>query len=91
MENATIVFANTRTMMGNRYVVEKDTKALAGERDLPLPALVLGALKAFRALQDQERLALGEALMELLELLLGGTLEGFPVSHAEPRADPHTR
>ncbi|MFF3135372.1 tyrosine-type recombinase/integrase [Streptomyces mirabilis] len=30
------------TMMGNRYVVEKDTKSLAGERDLPLPALVGG-------------------------------------------------
>ncbi len=25
LENATIVIANTRTMMGNRYVVEKDT------------------------------------------------------------------
>ncbi|WP_369226565.1 hypothetical protein AB5J52_38300 [Streptomyces sp. R39] len=60
-ENATIVIANTRTMMGNRYVVEKDTKSLAGERDLPLPALVLGALKAFRALQAEETLALGEA------------------------------
>lgn len=40
MDNATIVIANTRTMMGNRYVVEKDTKSLAGERILPLPALV---------------------------------------------------
>lgn len=54
LENAAIVIANTRTMMGNRYVVEKDTKSLAGERDLPLPALVLGALKAFRTLQAEE-------------------------------------
>lgn len=37
--------------MGNRYVVEKDTKSLAGERELPLPAPVLAALKSFKALQ----------------------------------------
>ncbi|MFG3282026.1 tyrosine-type recombinase/integrase [Streptomyces sp. NPDC048111] len=61
LENATIVIANTRTMMGNRYVVEKDTKSLAGERDLPLPTPALAALKAFKALQAEERLALGEA------------------------------
>ncbi|CAL9632757.1 hypothetical protein SUDANB176_06127 [Streptomyces sp. enrichment culture] len=48
-------------MMGNRYVVEKDTKSLAGERDLPLPAPVLAALKSFRALQAKEKLVLGEA------------------------------
>ncbi len=30
LEAATITIANTRTMMGNRYVVEKDTKSLAG-------------------------------------------------------------
>lgn len=71
LENATIVIANTRTMMGNRYVVEKDTKSLAGERDLPLPALVLGALKAFRALQAEERLALGEAY----------TVSGYVLAH----------
>ncbi|MFF2425188.1 tyrosine-type recombinase/integrase [Streptomyces mirabilis] len=57
-------------MMGNRYVVEKDTKSLAGERDLPLPALV-GALKAFRALQAEERLALGKAY----------TVSGYVLAH----------
>ncbi|MFI7101447.1 tyrosine-type recombinase/integrase [Streptomyces sp. NPDC050161] len=63
LENATITIANTRTMMGNRYVVEKDTKSMAGERDLPLPAPVLAALKAFKALQAKEQTALGEAYM----------------------------
>ncbi len=32
LDNATITIANTRTMMGNRYVVEKDTKSMARER-----------------------------------------------------------
>ncbi|MEU8482260.1 tyrosine-type recombinase/integrase [Streptomyces sp. NPDC048641] len=76
LENATIVIANTRTMMGNRYVVEKDTKSLAGERELPLPNLVLGALKAFRALQAEERLALGEAY----------SVSGYVVVHASGEA-----
>lgn len=44
LDNATIIIANTRTMVGNRYVVEKDTKLLAGERELPVPAPVLAAL-----------------------------------------------
>jgi hypothetical protein len=47
-------------MMGNRTVVEKDTKSMAGERVLPLPSLVREALKAFRAAQAVERLAAGE-------------------------------
>ncbi|MGW1881636.1 tyrosine-type recombinase/integrase [Streptomyces sp. NPDC001970] len=47
--------------MGNRTVVEKDTKSLAGERQLPLPALIREALKRFRATQVAEKLAAGEA------------------------------
>jgi integrase len=69
LDNATITIANTRTMMGNRYVVEKDTKSLAGERELPLPAPVLAALKSFKALQSKEKLALGEAYVECLTYL----------------------
>lgn len=42
-------------------MVEKDTKSLAGERGLPLPALVREALKGFRATQVAEQLAAGEA------------------------------
>ncbi len=76
MENATIIIANTRTMMGNRYVVEKDTKSLAGERELPLPNLVLGALRALRSLQVQERRSLGEAY----------TVSGYVVVHESGEA-----
>lgn len=55
----TLVVANTRTMMGNKTVIEKDTKSMAGERVLPLPAPVKEALKKFKALQAAEKLALG--------------------------------
>lgn len=37
---ATLAVTRTRTLMGNRIVVEKDAKSLAGERQLPLPDLV---------------------------------------------------
>lgn len=37
--------------MGNRTVVEKDTKSMAGEGVLPLPGFVREALKTFRATQ----------------------------------------
>lgn len=57
---ATLETANTRTMIGNRTVLEKDTKTEAGERVLPLPGPVLEALKRFRAVQARERLAAGE-------------------------------
>ena len=60
LDAATLSIANTRTLMGNRTVVEKDTKSMAGERVLPLPALVREALKTFRATQAAERLAAGE-------------------------------
>ncbi|MGR4847923.1 tyrosine-type recombinase/integrase [Streptomyces sp. LARHCF252] len=61
LEAGTLLVANTRTMIGNKTVVEKDTKSLAGERELPLPAPVLSALKSYRALQAKEKLALGSA------------------------------
>jgi integrase len=86
LENATIVIANTRTMIGNRYVVEKDTKSLAGERDLPLPALVLGALKAFRALQAEERLALGEAYTVSRYVLADEAGDAFTIKQLRRRA-----
>lgn len=86
LENATIVIANTRTMMGNRHVVEKDTKSLAGERDLPLPAPVLVALKAFRALQAEERLALGEAYVVSGYVLVHETGVAFTIKQLRRRA-----
>lgn len=57
---ATLEMVNTRTMIGNVQVLEKDAKTSAGERVLPLPGPVLDALKKFRALQARERLAAGE-------------------------------
>ncbi|MEU7048082.1 site-specific integrase [Streptomyces eurythermus] len=57
---ATLEMVNTRTMIGNVEVLEKDAKTAAGERTLPLPGPVLEALKKFRARQARERLAAGE-------------------------------
>lgn len=57
---ATLEMVNTRTMIGNVKVLEKDAKTAAGERSLPLPGPVLDALKKFRALQAREKLAAGE-------------------------------
>lgn len=39
LDRATLTVNRTRTLMGNKVVVEKDTKSLAGERRLPLPGL----------------------------------------------------
>ncbi|EPD62381.1 tyrosine-type recombinase/integrase [Streptomyces sp. HGB0020] len=52
---------NTRTMIGNVKVLEKDAKTAAGERALPLPQWPWDALKRFRAQQAREKLAAGEA------------------------------
>ena len=60
----TLELATTRTMIGNKSVLEKDTKTEAGARVLPLPAGVADALKRFRALQARERLAAGEGYTE---------------------------
>ncbi|MET9122125.1 tyrosine-type recombinase/integrase [Streptomyces sp. NPDC004528] len=60
LKHGTLETANTRTMIGNKTVLEKDTKTEAGERALPLPAHALEALKKFRARQAREKLAAGE-------------------------------
>ncbi|WP_405794690.1 tyrosine recombinase XerC [Streptomyces longwoodensis] len=60
LDKAILAVANTRTLMGNRMVVEKDTKSLAGERQLPLPDLVREALTRFRATQVAEKPVAGE-------------------------------
>lgn len=57
---ATLEMTNTRTMIGNVKVLEKDAKTAAGERVLPLPSKALEALKRFKALQAREKLAAGE-------------------------------
>jgi integrase len=57
---ATLEMTNTRTMIGNVKVLEKDAKTAAGERVLPLPSKALDALKKFKALQAREKLAAGE-------------------------------
>jgi integrase len=58
-EARVLAIANTRTLMNNNEVVEKDTKSEAGERGLPIPGPLLDALKKFRARQAAEKLALG--------------------------------
>ncbi|MDT9698175.1 tyrosine-type recombinase/integrase [Streptomyces sp. P17] len=79
LERAMLTIANTRTLMGNKTVVEKDTKSLAGERELPLPDLVRGALTRFQAVQMAERRAAGEryeASGYIVVDELGGVLNG---------------
>ncbi|GAA3272654.1 site-specific integrase [Streptomyces lavendulae] len=56
----TLSIANTRTLIGNTRVVEKDTKSEAGERTLPLPDPVRLALLNFKVSQAAEAAAAGE-------------------------------
>ncbi|WP_020135231.1 hypothetical protein [Streptomyces sp. 351MFTsu5.1] len=58
---ATLEIAVTRTMAGNRKVVEKDAKTEAGERVLPVPLPLTFPLKKLRHQQIPEKLAAGEA------------------------------
>ncbi|MFF3690684.1 tyrosine-type recombinase/integrase [Streptomyces sp. NPDC002187] len=58
-ERGTLAVENTRTMIGNTRVVEKDTKSQAGERTLPLPDPVKRALDAFKMTQEVEQLSMG--------------------------------
>jgi integrase len=51
---------STRTIVG-REVEEKDPKTESGKRGLPLPKLVITALKALKKRQAQERLKAGDA------------------------------
>lgn len=61
LQLGTLEVVNTRTMVGNVRVLEKDTKTSSGERVLPLPQWPWEALKKFRAQQAREKLAAGEA------------------------------
>ncbi len=63
-EAGTLSVANTRTMLRNNHVIEKDTKSEAGERTLPLPEPVKLALMSFRVLQEAERATMGEDYVE---------------------------
>ncbi|WP_234010334.1 tyrosine-type recombinase/integrase [Streptomyces sp. SPB074] len=86
LDRATVVIAKTRTMMGNRYVVEKDTKSLAGERVLPLPRPVLAALKSSEAAQARERAALDEAYTDSGYVVVHETGEAFTIKRLRRRA-----
>lgn len=59
VDAGTLAIANTRTMIGNARVLEKDTKTEAGERVLPLPEPVRQALIAFKGLQEIEQMSMG--------------------------------
>ncbi|GAQ69684.1 transposase from transposon Tn916 [Streptomyces turgidiscabies] len=58
LEAGTVSVEETRTLVAG-VVIEKDTKSASGERKLPLPTIVLAALRVFRARQARERLAAG--------------------------------
>lgn len=64
LDAETLAISNVRTLVWTEHggrVVEKGPKTEAGERALPLPGSVVGALRAFKATQAAERLAAGEA------------------------------
>ena len=58
LDAGTISVETTRTLVEG-IVIEKDAKSESGERKLPLPAVVLAALKAFHRTQSKERLKAG--------------------------------
>ncbi|MFI6949785.1 tyrosine-type recombinase/integrase [Streptomyces sp. NPDC050422] len=72
LDRATLTVHRTRTLMGNKVVVEKDTKSLAGERRLPLPDLVGDALAGFKAAQVTEKLDAGERYEDNEYVLVDG-------------------
>lgn len=72
LDRATLTVNRTRTLMGNKVVVEKDTKSLAGERRLPLPDLVGDALADFKATQITEKLDAGERYEDNEYVLVDG-------------------
>ncbi|MEV6833572.1 tyrosine-type recombinase/integrase [Streptomyces sp. NPDC051133] len=59
LDTGTLAITNTRTMIGNARVLEKDPKTEAGGRVLPLPEPVRQALLAFKALQEIEQMSMG--------------------------------
>ncbi|MFD7786524.1 tyrosine recombinase XerC [Streptomyces nojiriensis] len=61
LEEGLLAIAQTRTMIGNQRVVQKDTKTASGERMLPLPRGPWEALRALQGRQAQERERAGEA------------------------------
>ncbi|WP_329104577.1 site-specific integrase [Streptomyces sp. NBC_01439] len=64
LEGGLLSIKQTRTMIGNHRVLEKDTKTASGERMLPLPRGPWEALRALQARQVQEKAAAGEAYTE---------------------------
>ncbi|GHH38230.1 tyrosine-type recombinase/integrase [Streptomyces candidus] len=59
LDAGTVSVETTRTLVEG-IVVEKEAKSDSGERKLPLPAVVLVALKTFHRTQAKERLAAGD-------------------------------
>lgn len=60
LDEGLLSIALTRTMVGNKTVLEKDTKTAAGERALPLPKGPWEALRKLWVRQAAEKLAAGE-------------------------------
>ncbi|MFJ2007061.1 tyrosine-type recombinase/integrase [Streptomyces chartreusis] len=85
-EARTISIENTRTLMNNNEVVEKEPKSEAGERDLPMPALLNEALRKFRARQAAEKLALGADYVDRGYVTVNETGEVLKVRHLRVEA-----
>lgn len=60
LKDGTLAVVETRTNV-ETTVVEKAQKSAAGKRKLPLPTVVLAALKAFHKIQAEEKLKAGKA------------------------------
>ncbi|MFE7272992.1 tyrosine-type recombinase/integrase [Streptomyces sp. NPDC057623] len=86
LELRTLEIANTRTMIDNNEVVEKDTKSEAGERVLPIPGPLLEALKKFRARQAAEKLALGADYLDQGYVTVDAVGEVLKVRHLRVEA-----
>lgn len=56
LDVGTLIIANTRTLVYGE-MVEKGPKSEKGKRHLPLPAPAIAALKAFKARQKEEKIA----------------------------------
>lgn len=59
LDAGTVSVETTRTLVEG-IVIEKDAKSDSGERKLPLPKVVLTALKAFHRAQAKEKLKAGD-------------------------------
>lgn len=81
----TLTIAHTRTLVEGR-MIEKAPESEKGRRVLPLPAPVTAALRAFKARQAAERLALGPGYVDSGLVLVDETGEPWRTDHLRREA-----